>query len=99
MPLTFGAWCDREFGFEYDGIRAHRGLAWFPVWEDSGVISWKQNSNYTKSKLVCKRPEPYVKLGIIREVPIYSAFENDPDVFLYVSDPGLKEKEWEDFVP
>jgi len=26
-PLTFGAWCDRDYGFEYDMIREHRGLA------------------------------------------------------------------------
>jgi glucose-6-phosphate isomerase, archaeal len=30
-PLTFGAWCDRDYGFEYDDVRAHKGLAWFPV--------------------------------------------------------------------
>jgi len=27
QPLTFGAWCDREYGFEYDKVRAHKGLA------------------------------------------------------------------------
>lgn len=24
-PLTFGAWCDREYGFEYEAVRAHKG--------------------------------------------------------------------------
>jgi glucose-6-phosphate isomerase len=24
-PLTFGAWCDREYGFEYDAVRAEKG--------------------------------------------------------------------------
>ena len=23
-PLTFGAWCDREYGFEYDEVRNHK---------------------------------------------------------------------------
>ncbi|MGH9448729.1 MAG: glucose-6-phosphate isomerase family protein, partial [Terriglobia bacterium] len=27
QPLTFAAWCDREYGFEYDQVRAHGGLA------------------------------------------------------------------------
>ena len=27
---VFGAWCDRQYGFEYTGVRAHKGLAWFP---------------------------------------------------------------------
>ena len=26
-PMTFGAWCDREYGFEYDEVRARGGLA------------------------------------------------------------------------
>ena len=29
--MTFGAWCDRAYGFVYDGIRAHGGMAWFPT--------------------------------------------------------------------
>lgn len=28
QPLTFGAWCDREYGFEYNEVRARHGLAW-----------------------------------------------------------------------
>ena len=29
--MAFGAWCDREYGFDYRGVRAHGGLAWFPI--------------------------------------------------------------------
>ena len=29
--MAFGAWCDREYGFDYRGVRAHGGLAWFPL--------------------------------------------------------------------
>lgn len=32
-PLLFGAWCDREYGFLYDAIRAHGGLSWFPLFD------------------------------------------------------------------
>ena len=28
--MTFGAWCVRDFGFDYTGVRAHQGVAWFP---------------------------------------------------------------------
>jgi glucose-6-phosphate isomerase, archaeal len=28
---VFGAWCDREYGFEYAEIRRHKGIAWYPV--------------------------------------------------------------------
>ena len=30
-PLTFGAWCVRDFGFDYAGVRAHGGIAFFPL--------------------------------------------------------------------
>src|SRR5439155_84481 len=29
--LIFGAWCDRQYGFDYAQVRAHGGLAWFPL--------------------------------------------------------------------
>ncbi|RYZ17311.1 MAG: glucose-6-phosphate isomerase, partial [Sphingobacteriales bacterium] len=45
-PLTFGAWCDREYGFLYDRVRAKKGLAWFPVMDEKGEIVWKANPNY-----------------------------------------------------
>jgi glucose-6-phosphate isomerase len=31
--MMFGAWCDRQYGFVYDAIRAHHGLAWFPIFD------------------------------------------------------------------
>ena len=27
LPLTFGAWCDRDYGFVYEGVRKHRGIS------------------------------------------------------------------------
>ncbi|NJL73068.1 MAG: hypothetical protein HC888_16720 [Candidatus Competibacteraceae bacterium] len=36
QPLVFGAWCDRAYGFEYEGVRAHGGLAYFPVLASDG---------------------------------------------------------------
>ena len=45
IPLTFGAWCDRDYGFEYDKIRAHKGLAWYPLVDGAGNLDWCFNSN------------------------------------------------------
>ena len=36
-PMTFGAWCDREYGFEYAEVRARGGLAWFPLLDGRGA--------------------------------------------------------------
>lgn len=98
-PLTFGAWCDRDFAFEYDKVRAHNGLAWFPLVADNGAIIWSANPSYKKSTLIIKPPADYGALGIRSGTPIYTQFERDPDRFLFVSRPELKEECWKDFIP
>ncbi|HEU5400074.1 MAG TPA: glucose-6-phosphate isomerase family protein, partial [Terriglobales bacterium] len=42
--LVFGAWCDRQYGFSYDQIRRHGGLAWFPVLNGNLHIRWEPNT-------------------------------------------------------
>lgn len=41
-PLTFGAWCDRNYGFDYNEVRVHQGIAWFPVIGKEKTIEWKK---------------------------------------------------------
>lgn len=99
QPLTFGAWCDRAYGFEYDDVRAHNGLAWFPVIDEIGEINWLPNPHYNLRELQIKSPADYSSLGIETNKPIYTQFEEDESRFLFVPHPVLKEKEWEEFVP
>lgn len=99
IPLIFGAWCDRAYGFEYEDIRQHKGLAWFPVIGDGDKLDWVHNNMYKKSELICKMPNGYSDLGIKKGEPIYTTFEKEPDTFLYVSDPGIKALIWENFEP
>ncbi len=99
-PLTFGAWCDREYGFLYDKVRAHNGLAWYPLINADGAIEWKPNTNYEPSELIIKEPADYSNsLQIGKSVPIYTQFEQDPAKFQWVSQPVLKAAVWENFVP
>jgi glucose-6-phosphate isomerase len=98
-PLTFGAWCDRNYGFEYDAVRAHRGLAWFPVLNELGTIDWKENGTYFSSELIRKQPSEYGSLGIRRGIPIYKSFEMNPDVFHYVANPDSAIEAWKNFIP
>ena len=98
-PLAFGAWCVRDYGFEYADVRAHGGIAWFPLLDESGALQWAPNPAYRTSELIRKRPEPYPQLGICLGVPIYEQFARDHDRFLFVSNPALKRAEWEGFVP
>lgn len=96
--LTFGAWCDREYRFEYDDVRAHQGLAYYPVWEKENLI-WMKNAHYSAPRLVEKQPESYTEFGLDEITPIYSQFEQDPERMQFVSNPYLKQTAWEHFVP
>lgn len=98
-PLTFGAWCVRDFGFDYRGVRAHGGIAFFPLFGADGALRWEKNPAYGACRLVEKAPEAYPQLGIGSGESVYSQFVRDNDRFLWVAQPALKKREWEGFVP
>ena len=98
-PLTFGAWCDRDYGFVYDGVRRHNGIAWFPIFNDNNELKWIANPTYEQSPLIEKAPGDYSQLGIEKGKPIYRIFEEKPHIFLYVPNPKLKENVWTKFEP
>ena len=99
QPLTFGAWCDRDFGFEYADVRRHGGIAWFPLMDEQGGLFWERNPAYQTDRLVVKKPEGYEQLGLQKGTPIYTQFQRDNDRFLFVSDPARAEAVWRSFVP
>lgn len=98
-PLVFGAWCDRAYGFVYDGVRAHGGLAHFPILTQAGDISWTANPLYHPRPLVCRAPRIYHEFGLEPGVPIYRQYEQDPGRFDWVPDPQLKSGHWKHFEP
>lgn len=98
-PLTFGAWCDRDYGFEYADVRARGGIAWFPLLEPDGALRWERNPAYGPSELVEKTPETYAALGLRAGEAIYRQFERDHDAFRFVYDPASAEAVWKGFVP
>jgi glucose-6-phosphate isomerase len=98
-PLTFGAWCDRDYGFEYDKVRAHGGLAYFPIIQEGRDIKWIKNDRYYGQMLIEKRPRTYGELGLEPCMPIYTQFEKDKERYLFVSRPDLFGQIWRDFAP
>ncbi len=98
-PLTFGAWCVRDYGFDYRGVRAHGGLAFFPLLRPDGSLCWRHNDAYRPGEIIVKPPEDYASLGLERDVPIYTQFTRDPDRFCFVSNPALAGAVWTDFLP
>lgn len=99
QPLTFGAWCDRDYGYEYDEVRRHGGIAWFPLAAQDGGLRWEKNPAYRTERLIVKKPEWYIRLGLEEGKPIYRQFMEDPDRFLFVSDPARVQTVWQGFVP
>jgi glucose-6-phosphate isomerase len=99
-PLTFGAWCDREYGFEYAEVRARGGLAFFPLLDTGQQLRWEKNERYPSSgALIHKKPRAYGELKIEPGVPIYRQFIEDPQRFQFVSKPGLMRNSWVGFQP
>jgi len=97
--MSFGAWCDRDYGFVYDGVRSHGGIAWFPVFDDKGELVWEANPAYKKSELIVKRPEKYSELGLDGKTPIYTQYERNRSLFDFVPYPQKAGKAWEKFTP
>jgi len=57
--LTFGALCDREYGFQYEEIRRRHGLAWYALIDSHGQICLEANLNYQKISLVVRKSRDY----------------------------------------
>jgi len=98
-PTTFGAWCDREYGFEYDAVRARGGLAYYPLLTEEGRIEWQANGRYEPRPLVARGTRTYPELGLKPGVPVYELFARDPDAVRWVSDPARVSPLWEGFEP
>jgi len=97
--LVFGAWCDRQYGFDYTQMRAHHGLAWFPVLTAGGEIRWEPNPRYSGSKLERRKARAYPELGLSQTMPIYQHFQDKPESVQWISDPAILRKLWPHFEP
>ncbi|MGL5722422.1 MAG: glucose-6-phosphate isomerase family protein [Brevinema sp.] len=98
VPLVFGAWCVRDFGFDYKGVREHNGLAWFPVWKDDSIV-WRRNPSYRESVLVEKSPRTYSEFSLDPTISIYKEFERNGDIVDFIARPSLKQDLWNNFIP
>jgi len=98
-PLIFAAWCDRQYSFDYTKVRAHHGLAWYPLLAEDGEISWEPNPTYSVSKLERRKARTYPELGLSAPVPIYEQFCRHPDSVQWVSDPASLHSLWPQFEP
>lgn len=96
--MVFGALCERQYGFLYDAVRAHGGLAWFPLLRN-GRIEWQANPHYRKSSLSVHGPRSYPELGLDTTVPIYRQYQRDPEAVQWISEPPRMSALWPTLEP
>lgn len=98
QPMLFGAWCVRDYGFDYTGVRAHKGVAFFPEVSEQG-ISFVQNKSYETCKIEVLEAREYPEFNIQKGIPIYTQYENNPDLFQFVTNPEHCQTVWKDYRP
>ena len=96
--MCFGAWCVRDYGFDYKGTRAHKGIAYFPIVNDDNSISFVKNDNYTASDLVIKEPRLYKEFNLDNN-SIYKQYEDNHSKFDFVVNPNIVKEKWINFIP
>jgi glucose-6-phosphate isomerase, archaeal len=74
-------------------------LAWFPVLNAEDKIEWRPNSTYSANELKVHAARAYPELGLSVDKGLYEQFIENPESFLYVSEPGRKREVWAEFIP
>jgi glucose-6-phosphate isomerase len=97
--MVFAAWCDRQYGFVYDEVRMHGGLAWFPLLNKRDEIDWEPNPLYSASPLRHSSAREYPDLGLTPSLPIYEQFVRDPNSVQWISAPARFAGLWQLFMP
>ncbi len=97
--MVFGAFCDRQYAFEYGDIRRRGGLAWFAEYGVGDQLEWNPNTAYTDSALEFRSARRYPEFHLDPTQPIYAQFERDPQRFQWISEPAICAGLWETFQP
>src|SRR5690625_4843122 len=98
--MTFGAWCIRDYGFEYSKIREKNGLAYSPIFDDQNNIYWMKNEKYiVKNNLIKDESREYSEFGLKLDIPIYNQYENNKNLFDFVTKPQTVNNIWKNFRP
>jgi glucose-6-phosphate isomerase len=97
--MVFGAWCVRDYGFDYRDVRGMGGLSYYPVINESGEIVFEPNPSYPETRLIVKEPGAYTEFNIVAGIPIYSQYEADSTSFDFVTSPQKYAELWGSLMP
>lgn len=96
--MTFGAWCVRDYGFDYDDVREHNGIAFFPKFKNEKLV-WTMNPAYQKANLIEQDARIYEEFSIKTNEPIYTQFQKNKDMFEFVTQPQKYDNIWKNYQP
>lgn len=98
--MVFGALCDRGYaGFDYEEVRNHRGLAYYPVLDEQGRLQWRRNPTYLERPLEERSPGTYWFHSELEGRSLYDASVQEPGLFSCVPHPERCAHVWEGFKP
>lgn len=92
--LSFGAWCARKNQLEYEPLRRLGGPAYFPHADGS----LKKNPQYEHiPSVIYARPADFPLLGIPQDRPIYTSWQQTPELYDFMANPEKIGDVWKDF--
>ena len=94
--MTFGAWCVRDYGFDYRAVRSHGGIAYFPKLRENKLV-WTANQAYHGGTLTIKPARAYPEFGLEAGQSIYSQYEKNHALFEFVTNPEKYKTLWENY--
>lgn len=94
--MTFGSWSIEDYAFDYVDVRAHAGIAFYPILED-GSIKWIRNEHYHSGVLHECNAADRPMLDIWTDEPIYTQFVKNHDAYELVYAPEKYEAYWRKF--
>ena len=97
--MCFGAWCVRDYAFDYTDLKKQQGFAFVPIFDHRNNLVWKKNDHSNSAEWLIKKPREYHEFGLKKRIPIYYQYEQNPDLFNFVSHPENYKQQWEDFIP
>lgn len=96
--MVFGAWCVRDYGFDYEDVREHNGLCYFPIVKGD-KIEFIHNEKYENCELIRKTPRKYTEFGLDYNKSIYEQYRENRCKFDFVTNPLKYGELWVNFIP
>ncbi len=92
VPLAMSNWVSSEFSSQYGAVEEARGFAYYMV-DGEGGPHWVRNPLYGDAPPLRRaRVREVPELGLRRDVPLYEAGQEHPEVMEWLNNPGEYEE-------